>query len=142
MRYDEFKEKVEALSSKYEVKDREDMSGRFVRVIYDGVVVLNIYKNAQFKMTNVGLTESFRFIHNLYMLAAELAMTPIEDREDEKIYAFPIWNGHIMPWYLNEQMDTTPNVHDALKLTQCGIDDRNPEFTFDLNDIKQEVTDD
>ncbi|WP_338231018.1 hypothetical protein [Lactiplantibacillus paraxiangfangensis] len=143
MKYSEFKRKVEALSSKYQV--RIEQTAFFTQVAYKGKGTIDISRTEQFDMRTGGSSlESLPFSHKLYMLAAELAMTPIDERKSEKKYVFPIWTNFLGDtWYLMTDMNkTTRHKNKAMKFTQSEIDEYNKDFTFDLNTIKQEVKDD
>jgi len=139
MRYDEFKQKVERLSSRYRVTKTYNT----IYLEYDGGAVGFIEDKMQFKFKN-NFNESMPFSHKLYMLTAEYAMTPVGERTDEKLYVFPIWIDYAGDRYFIDHLfnSATSNINHALHADQEKIDAINRLFTFNLNDIKQEVSDD
>lgn len=95
MRYSEFKREVDALSSNYVV--RKELANIFdediISVWYKEQPIMKISGTYQFVMQKFYLMDSTPFSHKLYMLAAELAMTPIEERNDpEKYYVHVVKN--------------------------------------------------
>lgn len=96
MRYSEFKKAVEKLSIHYQVYE--------TYAVYKGVVVnynlsdiFTIDSCRQYHIeTHYGnKLENLPYSHKLWMLAAEFAMTPIDQREDKK-YQFQFDNGRYL----------------------------------------------
>lgn len=87
MKYTEFEEEVKKLSDKYNVSvDKEDENTIYVG--YKDKTILIIYSD-QFELNRVGYFDKFErlpFSHKLWMLASELAMTPYDERFDQKRY--------------------------------------------------------
>lgn len=97
MKYSEFKKQVEGLSSGYMV-ERDDSGD--VGVCYKNVLILYVPGGVQFDFSSYELSDSMPFSHKLYMLAAELAMTPIEKRADTTRYYVQVIKG-VVDGYLN-----------------------------------------
>lgn len=85
MKYSEAEKRIKALSSKYDIS----MRGGDFDVSYNGKTHI-IYVSGDYKYgINVGYPEMFSvipFSDNVYMILAELAMTPLDERVDGKKY--------------------------------------------------------
>ncbi|VDG33350.1 hypothetical protein [Lactobacillus plantarum] [Lactiplantibacillus mudanjiangensis] len=138
MKFNEFKSAIESLSKHYEVTDFVES---LAMVRYKHKPVLKVSEVDQFIFISE-LTNSLPFSHQAYMLAAEYAVTPIDERHEEKKYylalkkSFPNVfigaDGNIMKCLLFE----SPR---RFQVTQNEIDQLNESFSFDLNDIKLAV---
>lgn len=103
MRYSEAKQQITALSNKYSI-DMDEFSGYF-NINYKGVEIAFVNSDSEY---SVGVWDSkyfykLPFSNKLYMILSELAMTPLDERIDEKKYYIRICYGLL--GYLN--IDTT-----------------------------------
>lgn len=84
MKYSEAKKKIKALSSKYDI----DMSDGDFNVIYKGRQYDSFSVNGSCQyLIYISSNENFKklpFSNKLYMIMAELAMTPLDERVEEK----------------------------------------------------------
>ncbi|AFU63168.1 hypothetical protein 8014-B2_00101 [Lactobacillus phage ATCC 8014-B2] len=81
MYYSEFKEEVEALSSKYSVGGNDEFTVVFLH--YSPVISIEKHVQYRVKITDsVKHFEKLPFSHKLYMIAAELAQTPVKERTE------------------------------------------------------------
>ncbi|WP_455387145.1 hypothetical protein [Lactiplantibacillus pentosus] len=98
MKYSEAEKRIKALSSKYDINM---VDGDF-DVAYNGKLHV-IYVNGSYEYRlYVGYVKTFKtvpFRNKLYMIMAELAMTPLDERVDEKKYYVKIYDSGI--GYLN-----------------------------------------
>ena len=103
MKYSEAKKAIEALSSKYDIS----MRGGDFDVAYNGRTHV-IYVSGDYEYgIYVGYPEMFSVIpssNKLYMILAELAMTPPDERVKEKKYYVKIFDGEL--GYLNIDIST------------------------------------
>lgn len=142
MKFSELKSNIEELSNKYSVvaeRERSLISYKEKNVIY----ISNI---DQFIFIS-GIRESVPFSHKAYMLAAEYAMTPLNEREDEKRYYLPLKRTlSLANLFISNTGDVirSPRFEkcEYLKVSQREIDSINGAFSFDLNELKVEVPND
>lgn len=90
MYYNEFKEEVESLSSKYSIGGNDEFTVVFLYNKKPNIdaysPVISIEKRVQYRVKitdSVKHFEKLPFSHKLYMLAAELAQTPVKERTPE-----------------------------------------------------------
>lgn len=99
MKYSEAKKQIKSLSSKYNVYV-DSFNGCF-NIDYKRIEVAFINNDTRY-IVNVWSPEDFSklpFSNKLYMILAELAMTPLDDRAEEKKHYVKIFNGEL--GYLN-----------------------------------------
>ena len=99
MKYSEAKKAIEALSNKYSAY--KDADTEFFNVYYKNREVAYARTNERYSVT-VWYEEHFQklpFSNKFYMVLSELAMTPIDERSEEKKYYVNIFNGEL--GYLN-----------------------------------------
>ncbi|WP_353986681.1 hypothetical protein [Lactiplantibacillus plantarum] len=126
MKYSEAEKRIKALSSKYDIS----MRGGDFDVAYNGRTHV-IYVSGDYEYgINVGYPEMFSVIpssNKVYMILAELAMTPLNERVEEKKYKVKAFRK-----YLNVPVE---NV-----LSPFLFDGNNTETVktcFALNEIEQ-----
>lgn len=103
MKYSEAKKQIEALSSKYSAY--KDKYTNFFNVNYKNaeVAYTRSDKRYSFNFWSENNFQKLPFSNKLYMILSELAMTPLDERIDEKKYHVRICDGLL--GYLN--IDTT-----------------------------------
>ena len=98
MKYSEAEKRIKALSSKYDI----DMGYGNFNVMYNGKTH-GIYVNGSYEYgIRVGTDDIFSsmpFRNKLYMILAELASTPLDERVEEKKHYVKIFDGY--SGYLN-----------------------------------------
>lgn len=98
MKYSEAKKAIEALSSKYDI----DMSRGYFDVGYNGnthvIYVSGSYKYGLY-VSDVNKFSGMPFSNKLYMILAELAMTPLDERVEEKKKYVKVYDSRV--GYLN-----------------------------------------
>ncbi|WP_063852555.1 hypothetical protein [Lactiplantibacillus plantarum] len=103
MKYSEAEKRIKALSSKYGI-DMED--GDF-NVVYNGNTG-SIYINGNYEYSlhtgNIREFSVLPFSRKLYMILAELAVTPLDERAEEKKHYVKIFDGGL--GYLNIDIST------------------------------------
>ena len=85
MKYDEAKKQIEQLSSKYSI----DMSDGDFNVVYkERGVTAYVSSNKRYALTiyDEDVFQKLLFSNELYMILSELAMTPLDERVEEKKY--------------------------------------------------------
>ncbi|SPD90199.1 hypothetical protein [Lactiplantibacillus plantarum] len=83
MKYSEAEKLIKALSSKYSI-DVDSFNG-CLNINYKGIEIAFINNDTRYNV-NVWSSEGFSklpFSNNLYMILAELAMTPLDERAEE-----------------------------------------------------------
>lgn len=93
MKYSEAKKAIEALSSKYSAYKDKDTD--FFNVYYKNDEVAYVQPNKQYSVT-VWLEKYFSklpFSNKLYMILAELAMTPLDKRLEDEKYFIHVFKG-------------------------------------------------
>ena len=123
MKYSEAKKEIETLSSKYSAY--KDKYTNFFNVYYKNVEVAYVRTNERYSVT-LWFEKYFPklpFNNKLYMILSELAMTPLDEREEVKKYYVKIFDGDV--GYLNinisNGMITTSDV--------CETDTFKTKFT-------------
>lgn len=108
MRNSEFKKAIKELSDKYDVEYHNvPFSGSQTIIMYKLHACMVVSEHEQFDMTvlNEGYEfERLPYSHKLWMLAAELAMTPLKKRKDEKKY-------NIIVGTTNNDFDGLPELY-------------------------------
>lgn len=103
MKYSEAEKQIKALSNKYDI----DMGYGNFNVMYNGKTH-GIYVNGSYEYgLRVGTDDIFSsmpFRNKLYMIMAELASTPLDERVEEKKYFIHVFKGNI--GYLNIDIST------------------------------------
>jgi len=94
MKYSEAKKQVKALSSNYDINmDDEDFN-----IVYDGSIrSIYVGDDCQYNL-NIGNHNTFSnmpFSEKLYMILAELAMTPLDERVEEKKYQVKVFGDYL-----------------------------------------------
>lgn len=94
MKYSEAEKRIKALSSKYDIS----MRGGDFDVAYNGMTHV-IYVSGDYEYgINVGYPGMFSVIpssNKVYMILAELAMTPLDERVEEKKYYVKVFDGQL-----------------------------------------------
>ena len=91
MKYSEAKEQIKALSSKYDV----DMSWGLFEVVYNGktcVICVNGSYEQGLYVIDINKFSGMPFSNKLYMIMSELAMTPIDERVEEKKHYVKVYD--------------------------------------------------
>ena len=128
MKYSEAKKAIEALSSKYDIS----MRGGDFDVAYNGRTHV-IYVSGDYEYgIYVGYPEMFSVIpssNKLYMILAELAMTPPDERVDDKKYLVKAFGN-----YLNIRVhDNRPSINTSYESSEMRT-----EFTLkEIEQLKQ-----
>lgn len=116
MKYDEAKKQIEQLSSKYSI----DMSDGDFNVVYKergNTAYVAGYGRYEFAFYDKDIFQKLPFSNKLYMILAELAMTPLDKRVEEKKYYVKICGGSL--GYLN--ITSTNKMIVDSKDNACGI---------------------
>ena len=150
MKYSEAKKEIEALSSKYSAY--KDTYTNFFNVYYKNGEVAYVRTNERYSVT-VWFEKYFPklpFSNKLYMILAELAMTPLDERVEEKKYYVKIFDGGF--GYLNIHIPngdmTADNVRETslvkTKFTDKAIEQlkKRDDIPLDWNKVKFEKADD
>lgn len=83
MKYSEATKLIKGLSKKYSINNYES----FYSVVYNGLEVLRVYKEKQYFFGNMIKSYYFDklpYSHKLWMIIAELAMTPLNERKEHQ----------------------------------------------------------
>lgn len=118
MKYSEAEKQIKALSSKYSAY--KDKDTEFFNVYYKNGEVAYVRTNERYSVT-VWFEKYFPklpFSNKLYMILAELAMTPLDERVEDKKYYVKICGGSL--GYLNIKTSTNKMIVDS-KDDACGI---------------------
>lgn len=90
MRYTEAEKQIKALSSKYDVY----MVGGDLTVYYKNIIVAWVKSEERYLLYNdESCFKKLPFSNNLYMILAELAITPLDERVEEKKHYIKVFNG-------------------------------------------------
>lgn len=96
MKYSEAEKQIKALSSKYNFNMSD---GDFI-VNYKNMLVAWVKNNKRYLLyNNENCFKKIPFSNKLYMILAELAMTPIDERVEEKKYYVKVYDS--LTGYLN-----------------------------------------
>lgn len=132
MKYSEAKNQIEQLSSKYSI----DMSDGEFNVVYKergDTAYVSGYERYAFDFYDEDIFQKLPFSNKLYMILAELAMTPLDKREEDKkyfIHVFKRENG-----YLNIVDNAINGIEIADNRSEVGF---KTKFTNDeINQLKK-----
>jgi len=90
MKYSEAEKQIKALSSKYDVY----MVGGDLTVYYKNIIVAWVNSEERYLLYNdESCFKKLPFSNKLYMILAELAMTPLDERVEDKRYYVKIFDG-------------------------------------------------
>ena len=129
MKYSEAEKQIKALSSKYSAY--KDKDTEFFNVYYKNGEVAYVRTNERYSVT-VWFEKYFKklpYSNKLYMILSELAMTPLEERADEKKYFIHVFEGSVGYLNVNISMSKT-SLDNSIEMT--GI-----ETKFTLKEIKR-----
>lgn len=131
MKYSEAENKIKALSSKYDI----DMSWGYFDIVYNGktcVICVSCSYEYGLRVSDVNKFSKLPFSNKLYMILAELAMTPIDERVEEKKYYVKVYDS--LTGYLNINYFTSKmSVDSESEGNGCKT-----KFTDkDINELKQ-----
>ncbi|MCG0767565.1 hypothetical protein IMAU10058_03011 [Lactiplantibacillus plantarum] len=91
MKYSEAEKQIKALSDKYDI----DMGDGDFNIVYNGNIgSIYVSDSCQYNL-NIGSFTTFSklpFSNKLYMILAELASTPLDERVEEKKYYVQVFN--------------------------------------------------
>ena len=145
MLYTEAEKQIKSLSSKYSINMND---GDFI-VNYKNMLTAWVKNDKRYSFYNdENILKKLPFSNKLYMILAELAITPLDKREEEKKYYVKIFDGGL--GYLNIDIQTgkvkTDNVHESddikTKFTDKNIEElkQRDDIPLDWNKIKLEET--
>lgn len=145
MKYTDAKKQIEALSSKYNAY--KDEYTEYFNVYYKNEEVAYVKTNERYSVT-VWFEKYFKklpFSNNLYMILSELAMTPLDERAEEKKYYVKVFQA-----YLNIRViDNRPSINTSYenyaihtKFTEKEIEQlkQRDDIPLDWNKVKLEET--
>lgn len=132
MKYGEAKKQIKALSSKYDI----DVSDGDFNVVYrerGNTAYVAGYERYTFTIYDEDIFPKLPFSNKLYMILAELAMTPLDKREEDKKYFIHVFKGE--DGYLN----IVNNVINRIEIIDNrSADGFKTEFTNDeINQLKK-----
>lgn len=132
MKYSEAKNQIEQLSSKYSI----DMSDGDFNVVYKrrwGGAYVNGHERYTFTIYDEDVFPKIPYSNKLYMILAELAMTPLDKRKEDKKYFIHVFKGE--DGYLN----IVNNVINRIEIIDNrSADGFKTEFTNDeINQLKK-----
>lgn len=132
MKYGEAKKQIEQLSSKYSI----DMSDGDFNVVYKergNTAYVAGYDRYAFAFYDGDVFPKLPFSNKLYMIMAELAMTPLDKRKEDKKYFIHVFKGE--DGYLN----IVNNVINRIEIIDNrSADGFKTEFTNDeINQLKK-----
>lgn len=145
MKYIEAEKQIKALSSKYYISMAD---GDFI-VNYKNMLAAWVKNNERYLLYNdESCFKKIPFSNKLYMILAELAITPLDERVEVKKYYVNIFNNEF--GYLNIDIQTgkvkTDNVHESddikTKFTDKEIEQlkQREDIPLDWNKVKLEET--
>ena len=122
--------------------------------LWDDFIVAYNGQMRAFAIIHHDIEDSFKFCGGLlpkdgntlqpvFELIKEFAATPINERTEPKKYNFPIFKDKDGTMRYLSMYDDNPyfgEEEDAMTLTLPEIDFQNPNFTFDLDALKHEIT--
>lgn len=102
MKYSEAEKQIKALSSKYST----DMAGEYFNVDYKGEEVAYVSTKKPYftRMWFENCVKNMPFSNKLYMILSELAVTPIDERVEEKKHYVKVFDNEF--GYLNINIST------------------------------------
>lgn len=92
MKYSEAEKQIETLSSKYDVNVDSQM---YFEVCFKGYSVAIINKRYELHLWNYRFFSKLPFSNKLYMILSELAMTPLNERVEEKRYLVKAFGNYL-----------------------------------------------
>lgn len=108
MKYIEAEKQIKALSSKYE----SDFDARDFNVYYKNTLIAWVKKDRRYSLLNYeNFFSKIPFSNKLYIILAELAATPIDERVEEKKHYVKIFDGSL--GYLNIKALTNKVIVDS-----------------------------
>lgn len=116
MKYSEAEKQIKALSSKYDI----DMNWGNFEVVYNGKThIILVSGSCKYSLYVIGVNTflSMPFSSKLYMIMAELAMTPLDEREEEKKYYVKVFDGLL--GYLNIDISNGMMTAGSMGETDC-----------------------
>ena len=123
MKYSEAEKQIKALSSKYNVNMAD---GDFI-VNYKFMLVAWVKNDKRYSLYNdENLFKKLPFSNKLYMILAELAITPLDERVEEKKYQVKVFGD-----YLNVPVD------DLIPFLFNGEETKTFKTCFTLKEIEQ-----
>lgn len=131
MKYSEAEKQIKALSSKYDI----DMSWGYFDVVYNRkacVVCVSGSYEYGLRVSDVNKFSKLPFSNKLYMILAELAMTPIDERVEEKKYYVKVYDS--LTGYLNINYFTGKMSVDS---ESAGNGCKTKFTDKDINELKQ-----
>jgi len=145
MKYSEAEKQIKALSSKYDIY----MGDGDFNIVYNGNIgSIYVSDSCQYNLNIGGFTtfSKLPFSNKLYMILAELAVTPLDERVEEKKYYVKIFDGGF--GYLNIDISTgnikTDNVRECdeikTKFTNKAIEQlkQRDDIPLDWNKVNLE----
>lgn len=115
MKYSEAEKQIKALSSKYDIYTED---GDFI-VNYKNMLAAWVKNDKRYLFYNdEDFFKKLPFSNKLYMILSELAITPLDEREEENKYYVKICGGSL--GYLNIKTPTNKMIVDS-KDDACGI---------------------
>ena len=129
MKYSEAKKAIEALSSKYHISMT---NGDFI-VNYKFMLVAWVKNDKRYSFYNdENIFKKLPFSNKLYMILSELAITPLDERVEEKKYYVKVFDNEF--GYLNIDI-STGEMNVSCKFVGLGY---KTEFTNkDIEELKQ-----
>lgn len=117
MKYSEAEKQIKALSSKYNA-ELNDFS-KYFNINYKGSEIAYIDDDERYGIGvwNQNYFSKLPFSSKLYMILSELAMTPLDEREETKKYYVKIFDGSF--GYLNIDISTGQMAADCASETEC-----------------------
>jgi len=134
MKYSEAKKQIEQLSSKYSID--MDKFSRYFNINYKGVEIAFVNSDSEYGVGvwNSKIFYKLPFSNKLYMILSELAVTPLDERAEEKKYYVKI--GDSIYSYLN--INTITNKMLMMVGSTCETNFIKTEFTNkEIEQLKQ-----
>ncbi|MCV3320798.1 hypothetical protein NR224_01005 [Pediococcus ethanolidurans] len=114
MKYSEAEKQIKALSSKYDVY----MVGGDLTVYYKNIIVAWVNSEERYLLYNdENRFKQLPFSNKIYMILAELASTPLDEREEEKKYYVKVFDGLL--GYLNIDISNGMMTAGSMGETDC-----------------------
>lgn len=149
MKYSEAKKQIEALSSKYSAY--KDKDTEFFNVYYKNDEVAYVRTNERYSVT-VWFEKYFKklpYSNKLYMILSELAMTPLEERADEKKYFIHVFEGSVgylnvnisMSWTSLDNSIEMPGIETKFTLKEIERLKQREDIPLDWDKVELEEVD-